>query len=998
MITWMRHHHKTIMFGTVALVVPSFILLYGYGEMSQDAAAKPIATVFEYEVMETDLYQLQNRIRDSYKERDEEVDAAQVRFEAFDALVKRQLRVQTASAMGISTTDEQLAQSIRESYPSFYPNGVLDFNTYRYALASANLTPQRFEEQVRGELTMQKLRQTLSAAIVTSPEEDKETLLRGDDKAHIETLVFRASALTDEVEVDEGGLQTFFKENIEDYRIPEKRSIGYVEFRPQDYYDKVTVPERRVERYFNENQQNYKIGERRALEVVLYSGTAYQDQIVTDDAKLQSFLEENQQRYRTRPEARVKYVVIPFTDLVPASGIAEEDIQAAYEKRIQEFTHEDEVKARHILISAKKDRTLQRPATEEEKAAALQEIEKIKKEIEEGRDFAEAAGEYSEDPGSKIKGGDLGFFAHKQMVEPFSDAAFGAEMGEVVGPVQTTYGYHLILVEEKRDAGTDSLATVRDKIVEGLIAERAPAVVEERFATLPSSIDSVPNLPLTRTSDWFDSSGEVDGVVAADRYRFNSAAVAAEIGQVAKPIVGRQHFYLVEPLEKREPRDKSLDEAREGVERDIKYRESNRLAWEAAVADVTQLASAETTWEAISERSGGVVTTGLFERNAQRLNGINSPNIKALVDQAFEMQLNAITGPVQFMGACGIVKLVGQDEAKLLPLDEVRRQVEADVRQDRMIREAKRDADRTAAQVAENEWSLEKAAEVNNLEIAVTEPFDKNGMIPGISGRKPELIEAAFRLEEGGVSGSIETKQTSYSQTPETEEKVDRYYLIEVTEVAADRLPELEEVREEVEEDYKLLHAAEVAKSLAEEAQAKIVSLLANATPFSATQTLDFESLADEVNAEYEAPVSAITRDVMTISGVGYTPLAARTVLSYVTGQISPAIPIHEWKSGETGRREEGDVSAYVIAQVISRLEAGATASEDTSRAAQFQFAQNMFRSQLAFEAWIEEASQTAFDTGAVEIREDYFEERAQKDQEAEEDEEDEESADATES
>ena len=86
----------------------------------------------------------------------------------------------------------------------------------------------------------------------------------------------------------------------------------------------------------------------------------------------------------------------------------------------------------------------------EDTADIISEIEGFIEDIREGADFAELAEQYSEDKGTKDKGGDLGWFAHGSMVEPFSDAAFAAKPGDLVGPVQTRYGYHVIQVEDKR--------------------------------------------------------------------------------------------------------------------------------------------------------------------------------------------------------------------------------------------------------------------------------------------------------------------------------------------------------------------------------------------------------------------------------------------------------------------------------------------------------------------------------------------------------------------
>ena len=103
------------------------------------------------------------------------------------------------------------------------------------------------------------------------------------------------------------------------------------------------------------------------------------------------------------------------------------------------FQPQEEVRASHILISTQ--------GRSEEEARAL--AEKLKKEIAPAN-FAQYAQQYSEDPGSKSQGGDLGWFGKNAMVPEFDQAAFSLKPGQISGLVKTQFGYHLILVTDKR--------------------------------------------------------------------------------------------------------------------------------------------------------------------------------------------------------------------------------------------------------------------------------------------------------------------------------------------------------------------------------------------------------------------------------------------------------------------------------------------------------------------------------------------------------------------
>ena len=138
---------------------------------------------------------------------------------------------------------------------------------------------------------------------------------------------------------------------------------------------------------------------------------------------------------------------------------------------------QEEVWARHILVE-----------TEEE-------AQDILDQLNEGADWGELAAEYSTDTSNAPNGGDLGWFAHGEMVTPFEDAAFAGEVGEIIGPVQTDFGYHLIQIvghEMRPVSGTDFDNLVTTALTEVLNTYKEDGDVvfadnwEARIPTKPS--------------------------------------------------------------------------------------------------------------------------------------------------------------------------------------------------------------------------------------------------------------------------------------------------------------------------------------------------------------------------------------------------------------------------------------------------------------------------------------------------------------------------------
>ncbi len=137
--------------------------------------------------------------------------------------------------------------------------------------------------------------------------------------------------------------------------------------------------------------------------------------------------------------------------------VSDKQIRAYYDDNPDLFLRPEQVKASHILIKVPEN------AAEEKKAAALASIQALKQRIDKGEAFADLAMEYSDCP-SKSKGGDLGFFTRKQMVKPFSDAAFAMQPGQVSDVVTTRFGYHLIRVTERKEAETMAFNEVKEGI------------------------------------------------------------------------------------------------------------------------------------------------------------------------------------------------------------------------------------------------------------------------------------------------------------------------------------------------------------------------------------------------------------------------------------------------------------------------------------------------------------------------------------------------------
>ena len=234
----------------------------------------------------------------------------------------------------------------------------------------------------------------------------------------------------------------------------------------------VTVTDEEVwERFLVENRKV-------SLNYIVFKKDRFKKEVKVDDDALKKFFEEHKSNYMIPPRVKVAYGRIDKDALVKEVKLKDEELEAYYRKHIADYRVPTRVRARHILV---------RPSSsEEDKEKAWQEarqkIEKILERIKKGEDFAKLAKEYSQDPGSAQRGGDLGWFEEGMMVKEFEKAAMSLEKGEISPIVKTEYGFHIIKVEDKKPGKTISFKEAKKDIEEKLRKKYAIRLARKRMA------------------------------------------------------------------------------------------------------------------------------------------------------------------------------------------------------------------------------------------------------------------------------------------------------------------------------------------------------------------------------------------------------------------------------------------------------------------------------------------------------------------------------------
>lgn len=208
-------------------------------------------------------------------------------------------------------------------------------------------------------------------------------------------------------------------------------------------------------------------------------------QIQTNDAELKAFYDRNKATYNNSiPEKRkVRYVVLDMAKVQAGTSVSSQELESYYEQHKDEYRIPEQVSVSHILIKTPlpgPDGKVDAKGVEE----AHKKAEDILKQVKSGGNFADLAKKYSEDPGSGKNGGSLGFIGRGRTVPEFEKAAFSLDKGATSDLVQSSYGFHIIRVDDKQAAHVKTLAEVKDQIEESIKQQKAAQAVTNQVNAL----------------------------------------------------------------------------------------------------------------------------------------------------------------------------------------------------------------------------------------------------------------------------------------------------------------------------------------------------------------------------------------------------------------------------------------------------------------------------------------------------------------------------------
>ncbi|MBZ5616574.1 MAG: peptidyl-prolyl cis-trans isomerase [Acidobacteriia bacterium] len=374
------------------------------------------------------------------------------------------------------------------------------------------------------------------------------------------------------------------------------------------------------------------------------------------DEELKAYYERNKAAYNNSiPEKRqIKYVVVDSSKIAAATAVSAQDLQTYYDQHRDEYRVPEQVKVSHILIKT----PLPAPGAKEDAKAvadARTKAEGLLKELKAGGDFAKLAEKYSDDPGSAKSGGELGWIGRGRTVPEFEKAAFSLAKGQTSDLVKSSYGFHIIRLEDKHDAHLKTLAEVKSEIEEKVKQQKTARATEVAANALLSQArtDGFDKAAAAKgqtavTTEFFSRTDNLPGLTANPQFM---DAVFNEADKAPPDVVQVPQGYVVfQLLGVKPPATPTFEEIRSRVESEFKNERASFLLQQKTQELSDRAKAAHDLKKAAKDLGATVKTSDLVLPDGQ------VPDIGSMSNASsiFSLQPGEISGPIT-AGGNGVV-------------------------------------------------------------------------------------------------------------------------------------------------------------------------------------------------------------------------------------------------------------------------------------------------------------------------------------------------------
>jgi len=409
----------------------------------------------------------------------------------------------------------------------------------------------------------------------------------------------------------------------------------------------------------------------REVSVITVTPEPFLASVKPTEEQVKAYYDTRAKEFAVPEQVRVEYVELSTDALAAKAAVDPEEVKKFYESSKSRFVQAEMRRASHILLTVKAGAPDAEAKAVEAKAAALA-VEARKKPA----GFADLAKKESQDPGSAVQGGDLGLFARGAMVKPFEDAVFAAKKDDIVGPVRSEFGFHVIRVTEIRAEKGKSLAEATPEIE----AELRKSIAARRFAEVAEGLTNMVYEQSTslqpvadqyklaiQQSGWFAKGAGGPPLLANPKIQaeiFSDNAIKAKRNTAAVE-VAPSVLVAARVIEHKPAEQRPLDSVRAQIEQRIKREEAMKLA----------VADGEAKLKAASEgKDDGLKWPAPLAVNRQKPGGL-PPQVIEKAFRADGRKLPAVAGVATPMGY-SLVKISKVIDVETI--DEGKRQALAD--------------------------------------------------------------------------------------------------------------------------------------------------------------------------------------------------------------------------------------------------------------------------------------------------------------------------------
>jgi peptidyl-prolyl cis-trans isomerase D len=411
----------------------------------------------------------------------------------------------------------------------------------------------------------------------------------------------------------------------------------------------LSITDKEVEQEYRRRNEKVK------LAVVALRSDSFKPDVSASDAEVASHFEAHKDDFKVPEKRKLKFLLIDSDAIRAKVTIAPADVERAYNDNIDQYSTPEQLRASHILLRTEgKDEATVRARAED-----------LLKQAKSGADFAELAKRFSDDEGTKEKGGDLDFFGRGRMVPEFDTAAFALNPGEISELVKTQYGFHIIKLVEKKGGTSKTIDEVRQQLIDQLSFERAQEEVQTLAERLTSQITKPADLETVAKAQGLTV--QETGLFARDEPIMGlggAPEVAARAfmlnpGEVSGAVPTQRGVVFMTVTEKKDSYVPALDEAKDKVRDTLLNQKAREMARQKAEAVVAKVKGAADFDKAVKAAGFEARTTELIARDAPIPELGVAP---AVTEAAFSLPQGGVSGAIETDAGAAVVKVVEKQE------------------------------------------------------------------------------------------------------------------------------------------------------------------------------------------------------------------------------------------------------------------------------------------------------------------------------------------------